>query len=132
MLLIFPKPKAFSTSSALMSASHAISHGCFVVRSSFQHRFHGGFVSRRPSACQKYSEKIRNPPLAFTHAWAILPSFPGIDSIAPSSAPTTAPRLLSIATKTLPGVCLRSSSPALSSVILAALAANLHPSLAFC
>ena len=66
----------------------------------------------------------------FTQAWAILPSFPEIDSIAPSSAPTTAPRLLSTATKTPPDVCLRSSSPAISFVILAALAANLHPSLA--
>ena len=64
------------------------------------------------------------------HAWVILPSLPGIDSVASSSAPTTAPKFLSTATKTPPNVCLRSSSPAFSTVILAASAANLHPSLA--
>ena len=74
--------------------------------------------------------RYANLSLTFTHAWAILPSFPVTDSMVPSSAPTTAPRLLSIATKTPTDVCLRSSSPAASSVIPAALDANLHPSLA--
>ena len=87
------------------------------------------FLGIQPSECQMYTEKTRNPPLTFTHDWAILPSVPGIDTIAASSPPTTAPRLLSTATISPPEVCLRSSLPAVSSVILAASAANLHPSL---
>ena len=126
--LIFSKPKVFSKSSGLMLASHAISHGCFVVRVLFSTASsRASFLDYHPSECQKQTEKIRSPTLTFTQAWAILPSFP---SIAPSSAPTTAPRLLSTATKTSPDVCLRSSSPAISLVTLAALAANLHPSVA--
>ena len=118
MHLTFSKPKAFFE--LFWTHDSTTCHQQWMLRgpSSFQHRCHDGFVSRRP------------PPLTFTHAWAILPSLPGIDSIVPSSTPTTAPRLLSIATKTPPDVCLRSSSPAVSQVIIAALAANLHPSLA--
>ena len=63
-------------------------------------------------------------------AWAILPSLTDIETTDPSSAPTTAPRLLSTATKTPPDVCFRSSLLALSSVILDASAAKFHPSLA--
>ena len=81
------------------------------------------FLGVHPSGCQKYTAKTRIPPLTFTHAWAMLPSFPGIDVTAPSSLPTTAPRLLSIATETPPDVCLRSS-------LLAASAANLYLCLA--
>ena len=44
--------------------------------------------------------------------------------------PQLLPQLLSAATKTPPDVCFRSSLLALSSVILAASAASLHPSLA--
>ena len=50
----------------------------------------------------------------------MLPSLPGIDVTAPSTSPTTAPMLLSTATKTQPDVCVRSSLPAVSSLILAA------------
>ena len=81
------------------------------------------FLGIHPSGCQKYTAKTRIPPLTFTHAWAVLPSFPGIDVTAPPSLPTTAPRLLSIATETPPDVCLRSS-------LLAASAANHHLCLA--
>ena len=88
------------------------------------------FLGVQPSECQKYTEKTRNPPLMFTHAWAILPSLPEIKTIVPSSAPTTAPRLLSTTTRTPPDVCFRSSQLALSSVILAASAANIYPSFA--
>ena len=55
--------------------------------------------------CQKYTTKIRKPPLTFTLAWAILPSLPEIETLVPSSSPTTAPKLLSTATKTCPDVC---------------------------
>ena len=77
------------------------------------------FLGVHPFECQKYTEKIRNPPLTFTRAWVIHPSSPGIDSIVPSSAPTTASRLLSLQRKlllmyTFDPHCL------LSSVILAA------------
>ena len=72
----------------------------------------GSFLGVQPSECQKYTEKT------FARAWAILPSLLGIGPIVPSSTPTTAPRLLSNATKTPPDVCLRSSLPAVSSVIL--------------
>ena len=65
-------------------ASNATNHGCLVVCT---------------SECQKYTEQTRTPPVTFTHAWAILPSLPEIESIAPFSAPTTAPRKLSTATK---------------------------------
>ena len=129
MHFIFPTPTVFSNSSGLMLASHAISRGRFVVRALFSTAsMMASFLGVHPSKCLKYTEKMRNPPLTFTHAWAIIPSFPGIDSIAPFSAPTTAPSLLPIATKTPRYVSLRSSSPAVSSVILDALAANLHPS----
>ena len=52
-----------------------------------------------------------------------------MDVIAPSSLPTTALRLLSIATKLPPDVCLRSSLLAFLSLILAAPAACVHPCL---
>ena len=73
-------------------------------------------------------QKNHIPSRTFTHAWAGLPSFHGIYVTAPSSLPTTGPRLLSTATKT-PDVCFGSSLLAFSSVILAASAANLHPCL---
>ena len=72
------------------------------------------FLGVQPSECQKYTEKT------FARAWAILPSLLGIGPIVPSSTPTTAPRLLSNASKTPPDVCLRSSLPAVSSVFLSA------------
>ena len=58
----------------------------------------------------------------------ILPSVPkdGCDRTVPSLS-TTASKLPSIATKTPPNVCLQSSLPAFSSVILAAPAATHHP-----
>ena len=110
-----------------MFASQAISHGCPVVLTCFiTASINASFLGVQPSECLQFSAKTRIPPLTFTHAWAILPSFPGIDVTAPSSVPTTAPRLLSIATKTPPDVCLRSSLLAFSSVIPTASAA--HPS----
>ena len=123
--------RLFSKSSGHMFASHATNHGCLVtVACLTTASSKASFLGVPPSECQKYTEKTRRPPLTFTYAWAILPWLPWIESIAPSSAPTTAPRLLSTATKTPPDVCLRSSVPALSSVILVAFAANIHPSLA--
>ena len=41
------------------------------------------FLGLHPSECQKYTEKICNPPLAFTHAWAMFPSLPGIENDRP-------------------------------------------------
>ena len=114
-----------SKSSGHMFASHATNHGCLVTVACLTAASStASFLGVQPSECQMYTEKTRRPPPTFTHAWAILPSLPGIESIA------TSPRLLSTATKTPPDVCLRSSVPALSSVLLAAFAANLHPSLA--
>ena len=75
-----------------MCASHAINYGCLVVLACFRTASSkASFLGVHPSECQKYTEKTRNPPLTFTHAWAILPSLPGIESIAPSSTP---PQLL--------------------------------------
>ena len=88
------------------------------------------FLGVQPSEYQNHTNKNRIPPRTFTHHWATLPALPGIDSTAPSSVPTTAPKLLSTATKT-PDVRLRSSVPAFLSVILAASAANLHPFFGF-
>ena len=114
-----------------MFASHATSHGCLVVSACFKSASsRASFLGVQPSECQKYAQKTRKPPLTFAHAWAIIPSLPETESIALFSAPTTAPRFLSTATKTLPYVCFRSSLLAISSVILASSAANLHPSLA--
>ena len=111
-----------------MFASH---HGCLVVLCLLHRCLKQRLIPRvQPSECQKYTEKTRKPPLTLTHVWAFLPSFPEFESIAPSSAPMTAPVLLSTATKTLPDVRFRSSLLALSSVILVASAANLRPSLA--
>ena len=111
-----------------MFASHATTHGCLVAVACFNTASNkASFSGVQPSQCQKYTEKTRKPPLTFTHAWAMFPSLPEIEPIAPSSAPTTAPRLLSTATKTPPDVRFRSSLLALSSVILAASAANFHP-----
>ena len=85
-----------------------------------------GLCSSRSSLLSARStpKKTRIPPRTFTQAWVILPSLPGIDATAPSSSPTTVPRLLSTATKTPPDVCLRSSLLALSSVIISASAAK--------
>ena len=58
---------------------------------SLQHRFQDSFTSWvHPNVCQKDAANIRIPPRTFTQTWAILPS-----------SPTTAPTLLSTATKTL-------------------------------
>ena len=93
-----------------------INHKCRVVLACFRNASSkASFLGVQPCKCQKYTEKTRKPPLTLTHAWASLPSLPGIESIAPSYAPTTAPRLLSTAAKTPPGVCFRSSLPAVSS-----------------
>ena len=47
-----------------MLASHAISHGCFVVLALFSTAFSSAsFVGVHPSECQKYTWKIRSPPL---------------------------------------------------------------------
>ena len=90
--------------------------GCLVVFACFTTASsNASFLGVQPSECQKNTEKTRKPPLTFTHAWAILRSLPEIESIAPSSAPTTAPKLLPTATKTPSDVCFRSSVPALSS-----------------
>ena len=92
-----------------MSASCAISHGCFIVRNLFRTASNrASFLDDHSSECQKYTEQTRNPPFTFTQAWAVLPSIPEIDSTAASNAPTNAPRLRSIARKTPPDVCLRS------------------------
>ena len=87
------------------------------------------FLTTIPQNTRRRPRRYAIPHLTFNQSWAILPSFPGIAQSLPLP-PTTAPKLLSIATTTPPEVCLRSSSPAVSSVILAALAANLHPSFA--
>ena len=119
----------FSKSTGLKQAS-ATSHGCLVILARFNTASNRvSFLGVHPSECQKYTENTLIPPLAFTQAWVILPSLPGIDAISPSFSPTTAPRSLSTAVKTPPDVRLRSSLPAVSSVILAS-AANHHPSLA--
>ena len=65
------------------------------------------FLGVHPSECQKLIAKASTPPLIFTHVWAILPSFEGVDMPAPSLS-NTAPRLLSIARVTPPDMCLRS------------------------
>ena len=89
-----------------MFASHSINQGCLVNCDCFTTgSSRASFLGVQPSECHKYTEETRGPPRTFTHAWAILPSLPGIESIAPSCAPTTAPKLLSIATKTPPHVC---------------------------
>ena len=94
--------KLFSKSLGHMLASHAISHRCVVTLACFTTASsRASFLGVQPSECQKYTEKTSKPPLTFTHAWAILPSLPGIEAIAPSSPPTTGPKLLSAATKTL-------------------------------
>ena len=95
------------------------------------HCFHQRLIPRcpYPSVCQKYTAKTRISPLIFTLAWAVHALFARMDATAPSSLSTTAPRSLSVATKTPPDVCLQSSLLARSSVILAASAANLHPRL---
>ena len=88
------------------------------------HCFHQRFVSRRPSC--------RMPKIHGKDPHASSDNHPRLGDFAlnvtvPSSLSTTAPKLLSIATKTPPDVCLQSTMPALSSVILAASAANIHP-----
>ena len=89
-----------------MFASHAINHGCLVVLACFRTASsRASFLGVQPAECQKHTEKTRNRPLTCTHAWGILPSLPGIESIAPSSTPTTAPRMLQTAAKTPLGVC---------------------------
>ena len=118
------KPKTFSNSFGHMLASHADCHGCLVVSACFKSASsRASFLEVQNYECQRYTVKTRKPPLTFAHDWTILPSLPVTESVAPSSAPTTA-------TKTPPYVCFRSSLLALSSVILAVSAANLHPSLA--
>ena len=67
-------------------------------------------------------QKTRMPPLTVTQAWAIV--FAGKDVTAPSSLSMIAPRLLSIAARTLPDVSLRSSLLTFLSVILAASVAH--------
>ena len=89
-----------------MFASHAINHECLVVLACFRTASsRASFLGVQPAECQKHTEKTRNRPLTCTHAWGILPSLPGIESIAPSSTPTTAPRMLQTAAKTPLGVC---------------------------
>ena len=120
-----PETLFFSNSTGLILASHATSQGCLVTLARFNTASsRASFLGVQPSECQKYTEKTRIPPCTFTQAWVILPSLPGIDATAPSFSPTTVPKLLSTAIKTPPDVCLRSSLLALSSVILAASAAN--------
>ena len=104
MHLIFPKPQAFPK----IFWAH-VSITCYqpwMLRgpSSFQNCFQQCFVSRRPS--------FR------------MPEVHREDTQSSSDV-----QLLQGCT-TPPDVCLRSSSPTVSSVILAARAANLHPSLA--
>ena len=107
-----------------MFASQAINHGCLVVLASFTTAsIKASCLGVQPSECQKYAEKARIPPRKISHAWAILPSLPGIEP----TTPINAPELLSTATKTLHDVCLRSSLLVFSWVILTVSAANLHP-----
>ena len=135
------KRKDFSKSIGFILVSHATSQGCLVTLARFMTTSsRASFFGVQLSKCQKYTEKKSHtssyiyPRLgnstfaAFDWCHCSFSSRKTIDSIAPSSAPT-APRLLSTATKTPPDVCLRLSLPAISSVILAASAANLHPSL---
>ena len=123
--------RLFSKSSGHMFAFHATSHGCPVVLACLRTASsRASFLGVQPSECQNNNEKTRNPPVAFTHAWAILPSLPGSTQSSLLLLPQLLPKLLSTATKTPPDVCFRSSLLALSSVILAASAADLHPSLA--
>ena len=90
-----------------------------------QHCLKQGFIPRSPTSRVPEAHRKNTQTSSY-----IYPSLRGIETIAPSSAPTTAPKLLSTATKTPPDVCLLSSVTAFSSVILAGSAANLHPSLA--
>ena len=123
--------RLFSTSSGHMSASHAINHGCLVVFACCKTASsRASFLGVQPSECQKYTEKTPQTS-SDVHRCLGNSSFVSRDRIyCPSSAPTTVPRSLSAAKKTSPDVCFRSYLLALLSVILAASAANLHPSLA--
>ena len=93
--------KLFSKSLGHMLASHDISHGCLVTLASPLPQEEPRSLLSSPLSARSYTEKTSKPPLTFTHAWAILPSLPGIEAIAPSFPPTTGPKLLSTATKTL-------------------------------
>ena len=82
----------FSKSSGPMLASHAVSHGCVVVRALFRTASRiASFLGDHLPECQKNAAKIRIPPRTFTHTKAIFRSFPGLEITAPSSSsPTTA------------------------------------------
>ena len=59
------------------------------------------FLGVHPSESQKYTAKTKHP-RTFTLAWATIPSFSGMYVTAPSSLPTTAPRVLSIFRRLFP------------------------------
>ena len=119
--------RLYLKSSEFLLASQATNFGCLVVLACCTTAsISASFLGVHPSECQMYTAKTRIPPVTFTHGrffvhflgWTGPIRFP-CRSMLPSSC-----RLLQ---KKPPDVCLRSSLPALSSVILAASAAHLHP-----
>ena len=113
-----------------MFASHAINDGCLVVLACFTTAsIKASSLGVQPSECRMQTAKTRLPPRTFTHAPAILPS------LEPTQPPfffanNCSKSAVDCHTETLPDVCVRSSLPAFSPIILAASAANLHPCLA--
>ena len=96
----FRNQRLFSKSTVLMFASHATSHGCFVALALFSTA--SKIASFLGDRCAR--SVLRTFSLLHAHL-PILPSFPAMDLTAPSSSPTTAPKLLSNATKIYPDVC---------------------------
>ena len=111
----------FEAQALLRLASQATNQGCLVLLACFTiASTTASFLGVHHSECRKYMVKTRVPPLTFTHAWALHSQrwtyLVLLDNCTPHYC-----RLLRKFLSTC--ACER----ALSSVILAASAANLHP-----
>ena len=94
--------RIFMRSSGFMLAQHATNQGCLVFPACFTiASIKTSFLGVQPSECKNRLQKTCRPPWTFTHACAILLSFPGIDVTAPSSVKNCSQTAVT-ATKLLP------------------------------